>query len=195
MWTSMGAQFIKHKNWDDLATSDWKHLFSMQSNFKKFEEIWRFNILLIRNLFRRWAWRQNLKAVVWELTANLLARNCNCSETLFLLYIWKLRHQFSFCKSYFWAHLSKDIGDPKYNFRQPCKRNKRMASKVLCSSTICSILCWVTHTFGKLCLAYFYSFSITEPIKVAYELLQSYWNSTNSHSKFAAAPCLASQKV
>ena len=64
MWTSMGAQFIKHKNWDDLATSDWKHLFSMQSNFKKFEEIWRF-ILLIRSLFRRWARRQNLNAVVW----------------------------------------------------------------------------------------------------------------------------------
>ena len=53
MWKFMGAQFIKHKNWDDLATSGWKHLFSMQSNFKKFEEIWRFNILLIRNLFRR----------------------------------------------------------------------------------------------------------------------------------------------
>ena len=36
----------------------------MQSNFKKFEEIWRFN-LLIRSLFRRWAGRQNLNAVVW----------------------------------------------------------------------------------------------------------------------------------
>ena len=60
----MGAQFIKHKNWDDLAFSDWKHLFSMQSNFKKFEEIWRF-ILLIRSLFRRLAERQNLNAVVW----------------------------------------------------------------------------------------------------------------------------------
>ena len=60
----MGAQFIKHKNWDDLATSGWKHLFSMQSNFKKFEEIWRF-ILLIRSLFRRLAERQNLNAVVW----------------------------------------------------------------------------------------------------------------------------------
>ena len=65
MWTSMGAQFIKHINWDDLATSGWKHLFPMQSNSKKFEEIWRF-ILLIRSLFRRWAGRQHLKAVVWE---------------------------------------------------------------------------------------------------------------------------------
>ena len=45
----MGAQFIKHINWDDLATSSWKHLFQKQSNFKKFEEIWRF-ILLIRSL-------------------------------------------------------------------------------------------------------------------------------------------------
>ena len=64
VWTSMGAQIIKHINWDDLATSGWKHLFPKQSNFKKFEEIWRF-ILLIRSLFRRWAGRQNLKAVVW----------------------------------------------------------------------------------------------------------------------------------
>ena len=62
--TSMGAQFIKHIIWDDLATSGWKHLFPMQSNLKKFEEIWSFN-LLIRSLFRRWAGRQNLKAVVW----------------------------------------------------------------------------------------------------------------------------------
>ena len=66
MWTSMGAQFVKHKNLDDLATSGWKHLYSMQSNFKKFEEIWRF-ILLTRRLFRRWAGRQNLNAVVWAL--------------------------------------------------------------------------------------------------------------------------------
>ena len=65
VWTSMGAQFIKHINWNDLATSGWRHLFPKQSNFKKLEEIWRF-ILLIRSLFRRWAGRQNLKAVVWE---------------------------------------------------------------------------------------------------------------------------------
>ena len=64
MLTSMGAQFKKHINWDDLATSGWKHLFPMQSNLKKFKEIWRF-ILLIRSLFRRWAGRQNLNAVVW----------------------------------------------------------------------------------------------------------------------------------
>ena len=60
----MGAQFIKHIIWDDLATSGWKHLFPMQSNLKKFEEIWRF-ILLIRSLFRRCARRQNLNVVVW----------------------------------------------------------------------------------------------------------------------------------
>ena len=64
IWTSMGAQFMKHIIWDDLATSGWKHLFPMQSNLKKFEEIWRF-FLLIRCLSRRWAGRQNLKAVVW----------------------------------------------------------------------------------------------------------------------------------
>ena len=64
MLTSMGAQFKKHINWDDLATSGWKHLFPMQSNLKKFEEIWRF-ILLIRSLFRRCARRQNLNVVVW----------------------------------------------------------------------------------------------------------------------------------
>ena len=58
----MGAQFIKHIIWDDLATSGWKHLFPMQSNFKKFEEIWRF-ILLIRSLFRRCD-GLHLKAVV-----------------------------------------------------------------------------------------------------------------------------------
>ena len=39
----------------------------MQSNLKKFEEIWRF-ILLRRTLFRRWARRQNLNAVVWGLS-------------------------------------------------------------------------------------------------------------------------------
>ena len=60
----MGAQFIKHIIWDDLATSGWKHLFPMQSNLKKFEEIWRF-ILLIRSLSRRCARRQNLNVVVW----------------------------------------------------------------------------------------------------------------------------------
>ena len=60
----MGAQIIKHINWDDLATSGWKHLFPKQSNFKKFEEIWRF-ILLIRSLSRRCARRQNLNVVVW----------------------------------------------------------------------------------------------------------------------------------
>ena len=60
----MGAQFIKHINWDGLATSGWKHLFPMQSNLTKFEEIWRF-ILLIRSLFRRCAQRQNLNVVVW----------------------------------------------------------------------------------------------------------------------------------
>ena len=61
----MGAQFIKHIIWDDLATSGWKHLFPMQSNLKKFEEIWRF-ILLIRSLSRRCARRQNLNVVVWD---------------------------------------------------------------------------------------------------------------------------------
>jgi len=61
----MGAQLIKHINWDDLTTSGWKHPFPKQSNFKTFEEIWRF-ILLIRSLFRRWAGRQNLKVVVWD---------------------------------------------------------------------------------------------------------------------------------
>jgi len=65
VWTSMGAQLIKHINWDDLTTSGWKHPFPKQSNFKTFEEIWRF-ILLIRSLFRRWAGRQNLKVVVWD---------------------------------------------------------------------------------------------------------------------------------
>ena len=62
----MSAKFIKHIIWDDLATSGWKHLFPMQSNLKKFEEIWRF-ILLIRSLFRRCARRQNLNVVVWVL--------------------------------------------------------------------------------------------------------------------------------
>ena len=65
IWKSMGAQFIKHIIWDDLATSGWKHLFPMQSNLEKFVEIWRF-ILLIRSLFR-WAGWQNLNAVVWVL--------------------------------------------------------------------------------------------------------------------------------
>ena len=74
----MGAQFIKHKNWDDLATSDWKHLFSMQSNFKKFEEIWRF-ILLIRSLFRRCARRQNLNVVVWDCIRKYLNDNFHFS--------------------------------------------------------------------------------------------------------------------
>ena len=69
MLTSMGAQFKKHINWDDLATSGWKHLFPMQSNLKKFKEIWRF-ILLIRSLFGRWARRQNLNAVVWGYVKN-----------------------------------------------------------------------------------------------------------------------------
>ena len=31
----MGAHFIKHINWDDMATSGWKHLFPKQSNFLK----------------------------------------------------------------------------------------------------------------------------------------------------------------
>ena len=61
----MGAQVIKHINWDDLATSCWKHLFPKQSNFKKFEEKWRF-ILLIRRSFRGCARRQNLNVVVWD---------------------------------------------------------------------------------------------------------------------------------
>ena len=65
----MGAQFIKHIIWDDLATSGWKHLFPMQSNLKKFEEIWRF-ILLIRSLSRRCARRQNLNVVVWVPSKN-----------------------------------------------------------------------------------------------------------------------------
>ena len=69
MLTSMGAQFKKHINWDDLATSGWKHLFPMQSNLKKFKEIWRF-ILLIRSLFGRWARWQNLNAVVWGYVKN-----------------------------------------------------------------------------------------------------------------------------
>ena len=62
----MGAQFIKHIIWVDLVTSGWKHLFPIQSNLKKYEEIWR-SILLIRSLFRRCAGRQNLTAVVWDL--------------------------------------------------------------------------------------------------------------------------------
>ena len=65
----MGAQLIKHIIWDDLATSGWKHLFPMQSNLKKFEEIWRF-ILLIRSLSRRCARRQNLNVVVWDIRQN-----------------------------------------------------------------------------------------------------------------------------
>ena len=38
MLTRMGAQFKKHINWDDLATSGKKHLFQLQINLKKFEE-------------------------------------------------------------------------------------------------------------------------------------------------------------
>ena len=75
----MGAQLIKHIIWDDLATSGWKHLFPMQSNLKKFEEIWRF-ILLIRSLSRRCARRQNLNVVVWVCIEKLNVHSCACQK-------------------------------------------------------------------------------------------------------------------